>query len=230
MARSRRNYLPENPYHVVQRGVNKSRTFFEPSDFDLYLGLWTKFSAQYNLSVHAYCLMPNHIHFLVTPHDENAISVTSRQVGSRYAATINKKYHRTGTLWEGRHWSSLIQSEHYLLRCYRYIELNPVRASICQKPAQYRWSSFRLNSKPTSSWITPHQGYLDLGKNPTVRASSYRTFVDQGISNEETNRITRNFFSNSPTADESFISAVENDNQLRLRRSKRGRPEKSKQW
>ena len=114
MPRRARMYLPGLPYHVVQRGNNREPCFIEPENYHFYLKLWKTLSWRYGVSVHAYCLMTNHIHFLVTPGTETAISTTMKVVGSRYAQYINLKYNRTGTLWEGRHRSSLVQTDQYL--------------------------------------------------------------------------------------------------------------------
>lgn len=125
MPRRARMYISGLPYHVVQRGNNREACFIEPENYQFYLELWKDLSARYGVAVHAYCLMTNHVHFLVTPDRDAAISNTMKVVGSRYAQYINKQYRRTGTLWEGRHRASLVQSERYLLTCMRYIELNP---------------------------------------------------------------------------------------------------------
>ena len=136
MPRRKRMYLPGYPYHIVQRGYNREACFVEPENYQYYLGLWKECTRRYGLAVHAYCLMTNHIHFLVTPDSEGSISRAMQVVGSRYAYYLNKSYRRTGTVWEGRHKSSLVQSERYLLTCMRYIELNPVVASMVEKPEQ----------------------------------------------------------------------------------------------
>ena len=160
MPRRARMYIPGFPYHVVQRGNNREACFIEPENYQFYLELWKKLSKQYEVDVHAYCLMTNHIHFLATPATVTALSNTMKVVGSRYAQYINKKYRRTGTLWEGRHRASLIQKECYLLACYCYIELNPVRAGIVSSPKEYRWSSHGSNGWGDDSWIIPHGEYL----------------------------------------------------------------------
>ena len=134
MPRRPRMYIPGFPYHIVQRGNNRKACFFVKDNFAFYLQLWKEISARYGVSVHAYCLMTNHIHFLVTPDTSEAISNTMKVVGSRYAYYLYKQLNRTGTLWEGRHKASLIQSERYLLTCYRYVELNPVRAQMVSRP------------------------------------------------------------------------------------------------
>lgn len=174
MPRRARMYLPDHPYHIVQRGNNREVCFIEPENYQFYLELWQEISRRYDVAVHAYCLMTNHIHFLATPSTGKALSNTMKVVGSRYAQYINKKYRRTGTLWEGRHRASLIQKERYLLTCYRYIELNPVRANRVSRPEEYRWSSYGSNGWGDEGWITPHQEYLQLGRSQGERCRAYR--------------------------------------------------------
>ncbi len=157
MPRRARSYLPGLSYHVVQRGNNRQACFIEPENYQFYLELWQQVSRRYGARVHAYCLMTNHIHILATPDKVDSISNTMKVVGSRYAQYINRKYKRTGTLWEGRHRSSLVQTEKYLLTCSRYIELNPVRAGMVRRPEEYRWSSYGVNGWGDSSWLTPHK-------------------------------------------------------------------------
>ncbi|QKQ27821.1 transposase [Candidatus Reidiella endopervernicosa] len=128
MPRRERMYLSGLPCHIVQRGNNREACFVDAENYQYYLSLWKTCAKRYGVSVHAYCLMTNHIHFLVTPDTEESISKAMSVVGSRYAYYFNRTYRRSGTIWEGRHKSSLVQSERYLLTCMRYIELNPVVA------------------------------------------------------------------------------------------------------
>ncbi len=107
--------------------------------------------------------MTNHVHFLVTPARDEAVSNTMKVVGSRYAQYVNLRYKRTGTLWEGRHRASLVQTERYLLCCHRYIELNPVRAGMVARPDEYRWSSYGCNAWGDAGWLRPHEEYTRLG-------------------------------------------------------------------
>jgi len=146
MPRRVRMYLPGLPYHIVQRGNNREACFIETENYQFYLKLWKELSQHYGVQVHAYCLMTNHIHVLATPEHETSISNTMKVAGSRYAQYINKKYKRTGTLWEGRHRSSLVQSEKYFLVCSRYIELSPVVANMVKSQEEYRWSSYHANA------------------------------------------------------------------------------------
>jgi len=146
MPRIARAYLAGYAYHVYQRGNNRDPCFLEPMNYQLYLQLWQELSAKYGVAVHAYCLMTNHIHFLATPSCKTGLSNTMKFVGSRYAQSMNRHYELTGSLWEGGHRSSLVQSSKYFLTCMRYIELNPVRAFMVKRPEQYRWSSYGANA------------------------------------------------------------------------------------
>ena len=108
--------------------------------------------------MHAYVLMTNHAHLLVTPERSNSASLMMKHLGQRYVQYINRAYRRTGTLWEGRFRSCLAQNEGYVLACYRYIELNPVRANIVEHPADYPWSSFRANAQGAKDVLIRHTG------------------------------------------------------------------------
>ena len=146
MPRRKRNYLPGVPVHVVQRGNNRQTTFFQTEDFERYLRYMAEGLERYGTALHAYCLMRNHVHFLMTPEYEDSISRTIQHMGRHYVLWFNRKYQRTGTLWEGRHKSKVIGDERYLLACYRYIEMNPVKAGMVQTPAQYPWCSYTTNA------------------------------------------------------------------------------------
>jgi putative transposase len=227
MPRRARTYLPGFPYHVVQRGNNRETCFLEPEDYRFYLGLWRELSRRYGVSVHAYCLMTNHFHFLVTPETEGAISNTLKVVGSRYAQYINGKYRRTGTLWEGRHRSSLVQSDRYLLTCYRYIELNPVRAGMVAGPEEHRWSSHGANAGLERSWLTPHDEYLRLGRTPEARAVAYRALFREPLSGSDLHRIRVAAHYCQPVGDEHFRRELEATYGIRLGQMRRGRPRRS---
>ena len=138
MPRPHRFQLAGIQQHVVQRGVDRQAVFFEDIDREVYLDTLAESALWYGVSVHAYCLMANHVHLLVTPEVAGALSRTMRRLGSRYVAFINRQYGRTGTLWGGRFHACLVDSERYLFVCHRYIELNPVRAGLVVNPADYR--------------------------------------------------------------------------------------------
>lgn len=185
MARQPRHYVPGMPYHVVQRGNNRVPCFRDAADRSMYLKLWHDISKRYNTTVHAYCLMTNHVHFLCTCGDVDSISRTIQVLGSSYVRFFNNKYERTGTLWEGRHKAFLIQSSHYLLRCYRYIELNPVRAGMVANPAEYEWSSYKHNAMGMYSWLQPHGEYLALGNTVERRRAAYLRLFEQPLSESD---------------------------------------------
>lgn len=226
MPRRARMYLPDMPYHLVQRGNNREPCFFEPQNYQVYLDLWESLSKRYGVSVHGYCLMTNHIHFLVTPSDKWSISNTMKVVGSRYAQIVNRKFSRTGTLWEGRHRSSLVQSETHLLTCLRYIELNPVRAGMVTRPEEYRWSSFTVNAWGDKSWLTPHNEYLALGKEPIARYRAYRELFREHIDPADLHLIRKAAHYCQPIGDDRFKRFIENQHGLKPGQMHRGRPRK----
>jgi putative transposase len=217
-------YLPGLPYHVVQRGNNREPCFIETENYQFYLELWESLSRRYGVSVHGYCLMTNHIHFLVTPHKKSSISNTMRVVGSRYAQYINKMYQRTGTLWEGRHRSSLVQSNRYLLTCMRYIELNPVRAGMVERPEEYLWSSYGTNAWGDCSWLTPHAEYLVLGKGLVERQRAYRDLFRVQIDKKDIHLIRKATHYCQPVGSDRFRQIIEEKYGIKLGQMQRGRP------
>ena len=224
MPRRRRYYIRGYPYHVVQRGNNKEAVFIQLSDYEHYLELWRICSKRYGVKVHAYCLMTNHVHFIATPEKEISLSLTMKVVGSRYAYHINQTYDRTGTLWEGRHRSSLIDSSSYLLSCYRYVELNPVRAGMVSAPEQYKWSSYGVNAWGDESWIVYHDEYLGLGKDKEARCVAYRKFVQSDCVQGDVDLIRRAAHYCQPVGDDYFCRQIEEKYGLKAGYKKRGRP------
>jgi putative transposase len=217
-------YLPGQPYHVVQRGNNREACFLEPENYQYYLELWEEVSRRYGLAVHAWCLMTNHIHFLATPSGVDGLSNTLRVVGSRYAQYINRKYRRTGTLWEGRHRSSLVQSERYFLTCSRYIELNPVRAGLVKRPEEYRWSSYGVNAWGDGSWLQSHEEYLRLGRTREARCQAYRALFNVSLSEENLHLIRKAAHYCQPVGDDRFRQQIEEKYGIKPGQMKRGRP------
>ena len=226
MPRRARMYLPGLPYHLVQRGNNREPCFIEPENYRFYLELWKSISPVYGVAVHAYCLMTNHIHFLVTPEKETSVSNTMKVVGSRFAQYFNRKYKRTGTLWEGRHRSSLVQSEKYLLTCMRYIELNPVRAGMVECPDEYHWSSYAENAGGDQTWLTPHAEYLALGNCVTGRCHAYRELFRLEFPNGDLDEIRKAAHYCQPVGNDHFKQIIEEKYGIKLGYSKRGRPAK----
>lgn len=224
MPRRARMYIPGLPYHVVQRGNNREPCFIEPENYQYYLKLWQTLSVRYGVAIHAYCLMTNHIHFLVTPESENSISTTMKVVGSRYAQYMNLKYKRTGTLWEGRHRSSMVQTDRYLLTCMRYIELNPVRADMVKHPEEYKWSSYGINGWGDSSFITPHDEYLKLGNNIDVRLFAYRELFKHQLSEYDLHAIREAAHYCQPVGNDRFKQFIEQKYGIKMGKIGRGRP------
>lgn len=175
MARLPRFVLPGYPQHIIQRGNNRQRILFDESD---YWFLWERLQAaavKFKCDVHAYALMPNHFHLLVTPRQEDGIGKLMQYVGRYYVQYFNRRYDRTGTLWEGRYRATLLDPGAYLLLCSRYVELNPVRAGIVDDPQAYDWSSYGHNANGRDdTLVTPHSEYQGLSRSQKARQSAYR--------------------------------------------------------
>ena len=157
MPRRARLILPEVTVHVIQRGNNRQACFYQETDYRNYLDWLHEYAIECECRIHAYVLMTNHVHLLATPSQADSLRAMMKRLGQRYGQYINRTYQRSGTLWEGRYKSCLTSNETYVLGCYRYIELNPVRAGMIHHPAEYRWSSYRANAQgDKNSIITPH--------------------------------------------------------------------------
>ena len=175
MPRKPRFNLIGNPQHVIQRGNNREPCFYAEADYQCYLDNLQVVAKKHHCLIHAYVLMTNHVHLLVTPMVEHGVSQMMQALGRRYVYYINKTYKRSGTLWEGRYKASLIDSDHYLLTCMRYIELNPVRANMVLHPGEYKWSSYQANAQNgVDPLIENHPLYMELGTTGEIRKSSYR--------------------------------------------------------
>jgi putative transposase len=178
-----RYVIPGQPQHVIVRGNNRQPIFQSERDRRIYLEALKRAIDKQQCAVHAYVLMTNHVHLLLTPHTEDGIGKAMQSVGRTYVQYFNHIYERTGTLWEGRYRAALVDSERYLLTCYRYIELNPVRAgSLADHPSAYPWSSYHFNALGMpDELITPHCEYLRLGKDRETRLSAYRSLFRSHI-------------------------------------------------
>jgi putative transposase len=176
MARLPRFVLPGHPQHVIIRGNNREPIFHADDDYRFYLEKLKQACDKHQCDVHAYVLMTNHIHLLITPHTGNGLSKTIQTLGRYYVQYFNHTYQRTGTLWEGRYKATLIDTETYALSCYRYIELNPVRArDMVDHPSEYPWSSYRHNAMGQyDELLVHHELYEALGRNDEERTKAYR--------------------------------------------------------
>lgn len=175
MARRLRQVVPGIALHVIQRGVNRVPCFRIEADYLVYLSNLRQLSSKHGCAVHAYCLMTNHVHLLLTPNDTESCTKLMRDLGQRYVPYFNWRHERTGTLWEGRFRSCIVESARYVLACYRYIELNPVRALMVDNPAEHPWSSHAVNTGAGSDpMISPHVELLALSANPGGWKVAYR--------------------------------------------------------
>jgi len=225
MPRRPRVKLAEVPQHVVQRGINREPCFFAEEDYHCYLHWLQKSAADWGCAIHAYVLMTNHVHLLVTPAKPDGIAKMMQSIGRRYVQYINRSYRRTGSLWEGRFKSSLVQAEEYLLTCMRYIELNPVRANMVNDPAQYRWSSYRHNGLGLADErITPHPLYLSLDKDEAMRLAQYRGLFRSQLDDEALADIRLALAQGQPFGSERFAEKMCAAVGVRRARSKPGRP------
>lgn len=186
MPRPPRFIVPDIPVHIVQRGNNRQTCFRQRRDYRSYLAALRETSEQYRVSIHAFVLMTNHIHILARPERLDAISRMMQQLGRKYVSYFNKEHGRTGTLWEGRFRSSAICSERYLFACYRYIELNPVRAGLVQSVQDYEWSSYQANAlgHPSAN-VTASPEWLALGDSRDERSRQYRQLFTHAAEEED---------------------------------------------
>ena len=183
MARLPRFTIPGHPQHVIVRGNNRMPIFCADADYRFYLEKLKQACDKHDCDIHAYVLMTNHVHLLMTPQTEWGIGKVMQMLGRYYVQYFNHTYGRSGTLWDGRYKATLIDSERYLLTCYRYIELNPVRAEdMVDHPSEYPWSSYRYNALGQSDGlVVPHPEYLWLGKDEKVRQQAYRALFKTHI-------------------------------------------------
>jgi putative transposase len=182
VARQARFNLPGYPQHVIQRGNNRSVIFADDADYLFYLDKLKAACECFDCRIHAYILMTNHVHLLMTPATGTGIGKVMQFVGRCFVQYFSWRYQRTGTLWDGRYKASLLDTERYLLTCYRYIELNPVRAGMVDDPQHYRWSSHGYNAAGNADHLViPHDLYLQLGPDVQRRCSAYRALFENSI-------------------------------------------------
>ncbi len=225
MPRKPRFYLPGIPAHVIQRGNCRQAVFFDDSDYRAYLQWLAEGTAKHDCVIHAYVLMTNHVHLLVTPSHPHAISRTLQYVGRHYVPYINHVYGKSGTLWEGRHKGCIVDSEHYLFACMRYIELNPVRAGMVDKPIDYRWSSYAANAAGQPDALTvPHARYHDLGGTPEARQMGYRELFRAALEPNHVHDIRTTVQTGTPLGNDRFRQQIEQTLGCKVGQSRRGRP------
>lgn len=190
MPRRARLSLPGVPLHLIQRGNNRQACFYSPDDCRFYLDWLEDHARRQGCRIHAFVLMTNHVHLLMTADEAEAPGRMMKALGQRYVQYVNRTYRRTGTLWEGRFRSCPVQTSNYFLACQRYIELNPVRARMVEQPADYRWSSYARHAHGVAdTLLTPHPTYLALGDSTESRQAAYRALFSEPLGQEMTDTI-----------------------------------------
>ncbi|MFZ6708172.1 transposase [Undibacterium sp. TC9W] len=227
MPRRPRIKLAGIPQHIVQRGVNREPCFFADENCQCDLHWLFKSAADWHCQVHAYVLMTNHVHLLVTPATPDALAKMMQSIGRRYVQYVNRFYKRSGTLWEGRFKSSLVQTEDYFLLCQRYIELNPVRARMVDDPAMYQWSSYRHHALgKTEQRLCQHPQYLALGLDAETRMQAYRDLFRYELDEAAIADLRVALVQGQAFGNEKFKDAMSAASGVRRTQPKRGRPVK----
>jgi len=226
MPRRARIIVPNVPHHIVQRGHNRDAVFSGEDDFRYYLDNLRKWKLELGVKVYSYCLMTNHVHLVLEPEeDTSTVSLLMKQLAARQTRWVNKQMGRSGSLWEGRFKCSPIQEESYLLQCCRYVERNPVKASMVNHPGQYPWSSYRARiGKESTGWLDYELTYLALGKSFAERQARYEKFVDVHADASETDLIHNALNANQLTGDAAFVDEIEKLSGMRIEARSRGRP------
>ena len=228
MPRKPRFFVPGAPVHVVQRGHNRSAIFFDELDYLEYLRCLKQAADNYGCEIHAYVLMTNHVHLLLTPERADSVARLFQNLGRHYVGHINKTYQRHGSLWEGRYKSNVIESQAYLLSCMRYIEMNPVRAGMVDHPAKYRWSSYAANALGADNAIlTAQSEYVALAQLPENRQSAYRDLFDKEADSDELTLLRDALQTGTPLGNEKFKAEIEAALDLKVGYARRGRPKKT---
>lgn len=227
MPRRPRVALPGVPLHLIQRGNNRQACFYTDEDYLLYLKWLEEYARLSGCTVHAYVLMTNHVHLLLTPTRSDSTGKLMKRLGQRYVQYVNRTYRRSGTLWEGRFRSCMTQEAGYVLACYRYIELNPVRAGIVDHPAEYRWSSFRANAQSEAcSLVRAHEVYQALGLDERARAAAYCELFRQQLAPGMVDEIRSSTNGNYALGGERFQQQVTEMLGRRVVPGRSGRPRK----
>ncbi|MBP7573511.1 MAG: transposase [Rhodoferax sp.] len=229
MARLPRLTLPGYPHHVIQRGNNRQAIFSSPADYQTLLDLLRINAEKFGVAIHAYVLMTNHFHLLATPQTADALPQMMQAVGRSYVRYFNDLQGRTGTLWEGRYKSTLIQTDRYLLACMAYIDLNPVRAGLVAQAGDYVWSSHgHYIGRKTDKLITPHPLYWELGNTPFAREAAYADLVRAGVSDQQRADLTQSVLSGWALGEGDFVADLQKKTARRVAKGSAGRPVLSK--
>ena len=225
MARLPRLTVTGYPHHVILRGNNRQDIFRSTADYQLMLDLLFEHSRAQQVELHAYVLMTNHLHLLLTPKQAQGLPKMMQAVGRTYVRRFNQAYGRTGTLWEGRYRSTLIQADRYFMACMVYIDLNPVRAGMVGQATDYAWSSHRhYVGLRQDNRLTPHALYWELGNTPFAREAAYAELVQAGVAADQQGALTDATLSGWALGDDAFRTDLQTQTTRRLAKSKAGRP------
>ena len=225
MARLPRLTLPGYAHHVIQRGNNRQIIFVDDDDFEMLHGLWVENAQKWEVAVHGYVLMDNHFHLLATPSTETGLPQMMQAVGRRYVQYFNRRHGRSGTLWEGRYRSTVLQPDRYLLACMVYMDLNPVRAERVLHASDYRWSSHaHWLGLRHDRLLTPHAQFWNLGNTPFAREAAYAELVDAGLGSQEVAALTASALSGWALGDSHFIQQLQIHTERRVVKGRAGRP------
>lgn len=228
MPRRPRIHLPGVPQHVIQRGVDRQPVFFSDDDCRFYLDWLGEYTSKRDIALHAYCLMTNHVHLLLSAPSAGALSGLMQDMGRRYVQYVNRTYRRSGGLWQGRYKASYVQSERYLLACMRYVELNPVRAGMVPAPGEFRWSSYCANALgAVDKLLTPHDQYLALGSTAEERQQLYRDLFATEVDDPAWNLIRTATQQGVVVGDSRFAEMIEKRLGQMVQPRPRGRPRKN---
>ena len=225
MARLPRLALAGYPHHLIQRGNNRQPIFLDREDFQRMLVLLDESARKFQIALHAYVLMDNHFHLLATPQTQDGLPLFMQAVGRSYVRYFNQRHGRTGTLWEGRYRSTLIETERYLLACMVYIDLNPVRAGMVAQPGAWQWSSHaHYLGQRIDKLVTPHALYWALGNTPFAREAAYAGLVQAGIGCGDQAALTDAALSGWALRDTEFVAELQKKSPRRVTKARAGRP------
>ncbi len=229
MARLPRLTLPGYPHHIIQRGNNRQAIFASNDDYQTLLNLLLENAQKFKVAIHAYVLMPNHFHLLATPETSDGLPQMMQAVGRRYVRWFNDAQGRSGTLWEGRYKSTVIDTDQYLLTCMAYMDLNPVRAGLVGQAADYSWSSHgHFVGLRFDKLITPHPLVWGLGNTPFAREAAYADLVRGGISTSQQVQLTDAALRGWALGDADFVKELQDLTRRRVSKAAAGRPFKTK--
>lgn len=229
MPRLPRPVIAGQPLHVIQRGNNRGAIFVDGDDYSRYRRVLRETSEHAGCAIHAYVLMTNHVHLLMTPDHALGAAYMMQAIGRRYVRYFNDRHERTGTLWEGRFRSTLIDSNRYFFTCSRYVELNPARAGLVSQPGAYRWSSYRCNADgEPDPLVTPHELYQDLGATPADREAAYRAMFANVLTDSDVDAIRAATNANTVLGGAGFCGEMAIQSQRPLMRLPHGGDRRSK--